>query len=204
MPRIFNTFCIAIALLIITILTGCGTHATKGAVQGGSMGAISGAVGGMVTALVFGGNVADSAARGAIYGGAVGATSGAISGSQKDAQVKQQQEAELAKLKSAIGNDAYEGLGALAVCDYQTSLDKAAKAKHNDNADYALAGLWLEILSYADKRNEQKARDLFPALIEKDNKIKSATQAEDTMRKALNSLMDIREEYNKSRVCSSS
>jgi predicted small secreted protein len=195
---------ISIACLLISAITftGCNTYAGKGAAEGAATGAISGAVGGMFTSLIFGGDVMEGAARGAVWGGAVGGTAGAISGSQVDKQIEQQQAAEYAALKAKIGNDAYAGLSALADCDYKTSLDKAADAQRSSNSDFALAGNWLEVLSYADKRDEQQARSLFPAIIETDNKIKTAAQAEDTMRKALNSLMDIREEYKKPRVCS--
>ena len=64
-----------------------------------------------------------------------------------------------------------------------------------------MAGLWLEVLNYGDKRDEAKARSLFPTLVEKDWDIKNETQAEDIMSKSLNELMNIREEYNMPRVC---
>lgn len=63
------------------------------------------------------------------------------------------------------------------------------------------AGLWLEVLNYADQRDETRARSLFPTLVEKDWDIKTESQAEETMRKSLNGLMDIRQEYNLPRVC---
>jgi hypothetical protein len=64
-----------------------------------------------------------------------------------------------------------------------------------------LAGLWLEVLNYGDQRDEAKARSLFPTLVKKDWDINSESQAEDVMRKSLNRLMDIRQEYNIPRVC---
>ena len=140
-------------------------------------------------------------ARGAVYGGAVGATAGAIAGSQADKKAKAQQDAGLAQLRKDIGEDAYNGLVALADCEHDVSLRQAAKAQQASNPNYALAGLWLEVLSYADQRDEAKARALFPTLVEKDWDIKSEAQAEEVMRKSLNELMNIREEYKLPRVC---
>lgn len=198
------TFLVLVIFGLSSQLTGCAadSHTAQGAGKGAATGTISGAVGGLVSALVFGGNPGEAAARGAVYGGAVGATAGAMAGSEADRQVKQQQEAQLEKLRQKIGNDTFEGLKALAECRYDVSLQQASKAQKSENPNYSLAGLWLEVLTYADKKDETKARSLFPKLVEKDWDIKSDAQAEEQMRKALNSLMDIREEYNLPRVCS--
>ncbi len=188
---------------LVTQLVGCasGSYTAKGAGQGAKSGAITGAVGGLVTGLVFGGDPLESAARSAVYGGAVGATAGAMAGSEADKNIKAQQEAELEKLRKDIGEDAYNGLEALADCEHDVSLRQATKAQRSQNPNYALAGLWLEVLSYADQREEAKARALFPTVVEKDWHIESEAQAEDVMRKALNKLMVIREDYQLPRVC---
>ena len=190
---------------LVTQLAGCASdsYTAKGASRGAVTGAVSGAVGGLVSALVFGGDPVDRAARGAVYGGAVGATAGAIAGSEVDKKAKAQQEAGLAQLRKDIGEDAYNGLGALADCKHDVSLRQATKARQSQNPNYSLAGLWLEVLSYADQREEAKARALFTSLVEKDWDIKSEAQAEEVMRKALNELMIIRQEYQLPRVCGS-
>ena len=202
--RLLIPLLVLVIVGLVTQLTGCASdsYAAKGAGKGATTGAVSGAVGGIFSALVFGGDPAEAAARGAVYGGAAGATAGAIAGSEEDRQVKQQQEAQLAKLRQKIGDDTFTGLEALADCRHDVSLQQAAKAQKSENPNYALAGLWLEVLSYADQKDETKARSLFPTLVKKDWNIKSETQAEEAMRKALNSLMDIREEYKLPRVCS--
>lgn len=206
--RIFQPYKIAmfgfVLIWLVVQLTGCASdsYAAKGAGKGATTGAVSGAVGGIFTALVFGGDPAEAAARGAVYGGAVGGTAGAIAGSEADRQVKQQQDAQLAKLRQKIGDETFTGLEALADCRHDVSLQQASKAQKLENPNYALAGLWLEVLTYADQKDETKARSLFPTLVNKDWDIKSEAQAEETMRKALNSLMDIREEYKLPRVCS--
>jgi hypothetical protein len=184
--------------------TGCATdsHTAKGAGQGATAGAVSGAVGGLVSALVFGGDPAEAAARGAVYGGAVGATAGAMAGSQVDRQVNQQRESELQALRQRIGDETFKGLEALADCNHEVSLQQARKSQASSNPNYALAALWLEVLTHADKRDEATARSMFSELVEKDWNIKTEAEAESKMRSALNALMDIREEYNLPRVCS--
>lgn len=184
-------------------IVGCASdsYTAKGAARGATSGAVAGAVGGLVSALVFGGDPVESAARGAVYAGAAGAAGGAMAGSQVDKQVQQQREAELAKLRREIGDDAFEGLEALADCRHDVSLRQAAKAQQSKNPNYALAGLWLEVLNYGDQRDETRARSLFPTVVEKDWDIKTEAEAEDIMRKALNELMNIRQEYNLPRVC---
>lgn len=203
----YRSYRIFLAVIIVLWfglqMAGCASdsYTAKGATRGATSGAVAGAVGGLVSALVFGGDPVESAARGAVYAGAAGAAAGAMAGSQVDRQVQQQREAELAKLRREIGDDAFESLEALADCRHEVSLRQAAKAQQSKNPNYALAGLWLEVLNYGDQRNEAKARRLFPTLVEKDWDIKSESQAEDMMRKSLNALMDIRQEYNLPRVC---
>jgi hypothetical protein len=185
------------------LLGGCASdsNTAEGAGRGAVTGGVSGAVGGLVGSLVFGGNPAEAAARGAVYGGAVGATAGAMAGSQADRQISEQQEQDAADLRERIGDDAFGGLEALAECRHDVAVAQAAKAQKSENPNYALAGLWLEVLSYADQQNEAKARGLFPTVVEKDWDVESEAQAEETMRGALTKLMDIRESHRLPRVC---
>jgi hypothetical protein len=182
---------------------GCASdsYAARGAAGGAKSGAVAGAVGGLVTSLVFGGDPLDAAARGAVYGGAVGATAGGMAGAEQDKAVAAQREAELERLKQQIGPDAFEGLAALAECRHAEALAMAGKARQSENKDYSLAGLWLAVLTYGDSRCETEARGLFPDLISLDPDVRDAAEAEETMRKGLTRLMDIREEYKLPRVC---
>ena len=190
-----------IAILCLVALTACSTHSAKRAGEGAAMGAVVGAAGGMVSALIFGGNVGEAAARGAVWGGTTGAVAGGISGSQQDQMKKAQQDKTIEKLKADLGEDAFNGLVALTDCKHEVALGYARTAARSENKDYALAGLWLEILAFADQKKEDKARQLFPDLIAKDSKISLEAQAEETMRKALQRLMDIRGEYNLPKTC---
>jgi hypothetical protein len=197
-----NRFTFLPVVILGVLLSACGEYAAKGAGTGATTGAVSGAVGGLVSALVFGGDAGDAMARGAVYGGAVGATAGAMSGAQVDQKVEQQRQETAEALRTKIGDDAYDGLEALADCKYDVSLRQAELARQSDNPNFSLAGLWLEVLSYADQGNEARARELYPEVVAKDWNIKSEAEAEAEMRKTLTRLMDIREQYNMPRVCS--
>ena len=193
-------------ILVVSLclqLSGCasGSHAAKGAKKGAAQGAAAGAVGGLLSALVFGGDPLDRAARGAVYGGAIGATTGGIAGNQRDKQIQAQQQASLASLKNEIGEDAFEGLASLAECRYQLTLKRAAYARQSVNPNYQLAGLWLEVITFADSRQEGRARSLFPALVAEDRDINNTVQAEQVMRQAIGELTDIRREYKLPLVC---
>ena len=198
---------IAIVVMACAIVVACssGSQASKGAKQGATTGAVAGAVGGMVTALVFGGNVADAGARGAVAGGSSGAVVGGMSGSQRDKQIAEQQvsqqEARLAELKKKLGDDAYDGMVALARCNYAVADANADVAMKSGNANHELAGLWIKVLSSADQRNEPEARARFPQIVVQDKKIKSEAEAEQAMREALQQLMDIRVANNLPKVC---
>ncbi len=200
----------ALIILSIAALMACGTQSRKMAAEGATTGAVAGAVGGVVSALVFGGDPGEYAARGAAWGASTGAVTGAMSGARVDeAQRAQQAEAQraeraaqLERLKAEIGEDSFSGLEALADCKHEVALAYARTATRSNNADHALAGRWLEVLTYADRRDEVQARALLPDLVAKDPKLQSEAQAEENMRKALQSLMNIREEYELPRVCS--
>lgn len=189
------------ALILGLQVTACGEYATKGAGTGATTGAVSGAVGGLVSALVFGGDPAEAAARGAVYGGAVGATAGAMGGAQVDKKIAEQRKATEQELRNSIGDDAFKGLQALADCEHDVSLQQAGLARKSSNPNYALAGLWLEVLSYADKGDQAQATTLFPEIVETDWDIKTEAEAETTLQATLKKLGDIREEYKLPRTC---
>ena len=185
----------------VLIIGACSSQTGQRAGQGAATGAVAGAAGGVVSALIFGGDVGEAAARGAAWGGSMGAVGGAISGAQQDSAMKKQQEDAVAKLKLKLGDDAFNGLVALTNCKHDVAANHANTAKNLENSEYALAGRWLEILTLADQREEDKARALFPDVIAKDPKVGSEAQAEESMRKALQGLMKIRAEHNLPQTC---
>ena len=118
-----------------------------------------------------------------------------------DKKTEQQKEAKFAKLRDEIGEENFAGLEALADCKHDQSLRAAEKGRQSKNPNYALAGLWLEVLSYADQGQESQARGLFPALVKQDWNIDTTVQAESKMREGTTALGNIREEYDRPRVC---
>ena len=195
---------IAIKLLVlgcVILLSACSKQSVQRAGEGATMGAVVGAAGGMVSALVFGGDVGEAAARGAVWGASTGAASGAMIGAKENQVKKDQQAAAIEKLKSTLGEDAFNGLAALTNCKHEIALGYARTSANLDDKNHALAGLWIEVLTYADSRQEDQARALFADLVAKDPRISSEGQAEESMRKALQKLMDIRGEFNLPRIC---
>lgn len=204
-----------IFFLLSVQISGCASNsqASKGAKQGAAQGAAAGAVGGLVSALVFGGDPIDRAARGAVYGGTVGAVSGGISGSNRDKQLQAQkqaqaqaqtqavQEKELQALKKEIGKPAFNSLAALAECQHELALKRARKAQKSENPNHRLAGLWLEVLSYADLQQDEQLEKLLPRIVKEDWDVQSLAQAEQVTREAAAELITIRKEYGLPLVC---
>lgn len=197
-----NTVKAAGLILCLLILSGCGTQSAKRAGQGAAIGGLSGAAGGMVSALIFGGDVAEAAARGAAWGATSGAVSGAIVGSQEDKQVSQKAMADAEKqLKERLGEDGLAGLSALATCKHRVAIGYAETAQESSNEAYALAGLWLEALTYVDQGEEQKAKELVPEIIAADDTITTEADADKSMKDAIQGLLNIRKQYNLPEKC---
>ncbi|RCK33494.1 hypothetical protein TH9_11505 [Thalassospira xiamenensis] len=195
----------ATALVLAFAISGCTGKTGEYAGRGAGVGAISGAVGGFVTAAIFGGNPIEAAARSTVYGVAAGATAGAISGAAADAQQEETfraaQQEKQDRIRAKIGDDAFAGLTALAKCDHAAALSNAATATGSTNADYALAGLWLEAITYSDQAREDTTRGLYPDIIAADPKIDDTTGAEARRRELIEGLTRIRGEYDLPTVC---
>ena len=208
-PRPVTHLSLLILLGFAMQISGCATdsNAAKGAGKGATTGALAGAVGGMATALIFGGDVGEAAARGAVYGGASGAVVGGMSGASVDKQVAAQEQAErdkqIAEFRDEIGADAYNGFVALAECKYDIAIANAREARKSRNRDHALAGLWIEILTEADRESPDAASELFPELVSSDKQIKTVGDAESRTGKALVQLGEIRVEYDLPKDCTS-
>jgi len=194
-------------LIAAPFIGGCASdsQAAKGAASGAGTGALAGAASGLVGALVFGGDPVDAAARGAVYGGTAGAVAGGISGSKQDKAIAAAQQAEsekkLAALRNDIGDDAFNGVVALAECKYEVAAANAAVARGSKTRDHALAGLWLDVLVVADQRREGDARAKFPELIKQDRDIRTDADAEAAMRDGLQALAQARQNNGLPAVC---
>ena len=200
------------ALLIVSyaaLSSGCAkdSYAAKGAAEGAKTGAIAGAVGGIVTSMIFGGNVADAAARAAVFGASSGAVVGGMAGSNIDkvenapSAPPADPENDLARMRDELGVDAYNGIVALSDCKHDVAIANAREARNSDNADYQLAGLWIEALAEADRQQEPAARDLYPEIVQRDDELTSNSDAEARLRNGLQELGDIRVTYGMPAVC---
>lgn len=190
-------------LVPIFMFSACSKQSAQRAGQGAATGAVVGAAGGVVSALVFGGDVGDAAARGAVWGGSTGAAAGAMSGAVADSnQKKAQQASEIEALRKQLGDDAFQGLVALVECKHEVAQGYGRTAAQSDNPDYSLAGLWVQVLAYADNGQDDQARGLLPDIVAKDSKLSSEAQAEAEMQKARQKLIEIRQAYKLPKRCS--
>jgi hypothetical protein len=186
----------------LVVAYGCGTTSRQMAGQGAGQGAAAGAVGGLLSAVIFGGDPVGAAARGAVWGASTGAVVGAMQGSQVDKQRSAQQEQQqIAQLRAEIGNDAYAGLEALVDCKHDVALGYSREATKARNRDHALAGLWLEALSYADRGDRQQANAVLPRIAKAAPNISDAKQAATVLQETEGSLRDIRAHYGLARQC---
>ena len=186
--------------------SGCAkdTYAAKGAAEGAKTGAIAGAVGGMVTSMIFGGNVLEAGARAAVFGASSRAVVGGMAGSNVDKQVSAPPadvENQLAQMRDELGVDSYNGIVALSDCKHDVAIANAREAGRSGNPDYQLAGLWIEALAEADRQQEPAARALYPAIVERDDKLSSNSDAEARLREGLRELGEIRASFGMPAVC---
>jgi len=186
------------------ILSGCSGTSGQRAAEGAGTGALAGAAGGLVSGLLWGGDPLESAAKGAVVGATSGAVVGGVSGAQADkAQAQAQQQNEIAELRSQIGEDAFAGITALAKCNHGVAEANAQVAAKSTNSNYALAGLWVEAISLADRGDLAGAQALYSEIIQWDRSVESTDQAEAELQGALVKLQDIRQQYDLPRTCSS-
>ena len=168
------------------------------------VGAAAGAVGSMFTAAIFGGDIGDAAARGAVWGASAGAVSGAIQGSAEDARNKERaleerrrrQQAELKRLQAEIGDDAFAGLEALTTGKHEVAIAYARTAARSSNPSYALAGHWLEVLTYRDSAQNAEVEHHLPHLVELDPDVENLSDARATLAELTDGLAEIRTEFD--------
>jgi hypothetical protein len=201
--------CAGILLAAISAFSvaGCASdsYAARGASQGAGTGALAGAVGAAATSLIFGGNVGEAAARGAVYGGTSGAVVGGMAGAQTDRRVEEQEQAEqerrINEFREEIGTDAFNGFVALAECKHEIALANAREAQKSRNRDFALAGLWIEALTEADRDRPEAAQAILPRIVSDDREVPDQAGAEQRLRDALEQIGEIRTDYDLPATC---
>jgi len=192
--------------LVAFFVVGC-AGAGEGAVKGAAGGALAGAASGLITALVWGGDAGEHMVRGAQAGATVGAIGGAIDGSsraraEEENQAAQEQR-ELDQFRHDIGDDAYNGVVALVDCKHAAAIANAENAAESTNGNHALAGLWVQALSYADQDDASGLDVVGNEIVRWDREISNTTQFESALKNAHNDLLDIRSEYHLPRTCAS-
>jgi len=199
--------CVVVATSVMLCVSGCASdsYAAKGASKGAGTGAVAGAVGAAATALIFGGNVGEAAARGAVYGGTSGAVVGGMSGAEADRQVAAQEQADyerrVQEFRDKIGSDAFNGFVALAECKHDVALANAREAQKSRSHDFALAGLWVEALTEADRGQAQAATAMLPAIVDQDRDITDVAGAQARLAEALAGIGEIRTRYDLPASC---
>lgn len=187
-----------IIMIITALLAGC-AGAGQGAMEGAAGGALAGAAGGLVSALVWGGDPGEHMARGATAGAAVGAVGGAVQGSQrakaeKDYKAAQEQQ-EIEQFRRDIGNDAFDAVVALAECRQEVAIANAKVAANATNANHALAGLWVQALTFEDQGDQASLDAITPEIIQWDRGINDADHFNRELKSGYQDLIDIRAEY---------
>ena len=194
-----------LALALAGLTLGCTSNQKAGAAKGGTRGAVAGAAAGVVGALIFGDDVGDAAARGAVWAGTAGAVSGAMAGTDADRreaeQERKQAEKKLRELRKRIGEDAFNGLAALADCKHEVALAYASTAARSENAAYAEAAIWLRAMTYVETGQEGQAAELYPELVEKDEHAKDVDDVRERVMHALETVRDYREKEGRPRFC---
>jgi hypothetical protein len=173
--------------------------------KGAAGGAVAGAASGLISAIVWGGDPGEHMARGATAGATVGAIGGAIEGSskaraEKDYQAAQEQR-ELEMFRRDIGDDAFDAVVALVDCKHGVALANAKVAAESMNSNHALAGLWVQALSFADQGDAAALDQMTPEIIHWDRQIANKTQFDSELKNVHNDLVDIRIEYHLPRTC---
>lgn len=196
------TAVIAILMMFLLIITGCGPNSARQAGQGAAIGGVSGAAAGMVGALIWGGNVGEAAARGAAWGATSGAVSGAIVGGQQDNREKEQERIKAEKeLKEKLGDDGFAGLAALAACKHKVALGYAETAQESSKEKYQQAGLWLEAITYRDQGDSVSAGKVIEEIKASGWKDHSGAEVDKLAEEAYKGLINIRKSEGLPEVC---
>lgn len=205
LARLFQAGRKGIVLVVASLVVAC-AGAGEGAMKGAGAGALAGAASGLVSALVWGGDPGEHMARGATAGATIGAIGGAVEGSsrakaEKDRTAAQEQR-ELEQVRRDIGNESFDAVVALAECKQEVAIANARAAARSTNSNHALAGLWIQALTFADQGDEASLAALTPDIIQWDREINDQTQFDHELKDAYQGLVDIRAEYALPLSCS--
>ena len=120
---------------------------------------------------------------------------------QVAAQERAEYEKRLQQFREEIGTDAFNGFVALAECKHDVALANAREAQKSRSHDFALAGLWVEALTEADRGQDQAATAMLPAIVDKDRDIKDVAGAQARLDETLAEIGEIRTQYDLAPSC---
>lgn len=113
---------------------------------------------------------------------------------------RQQQEPEM--FRRDIGNDAFDGVVALAECKQEVAIANGRVAAQSTNSNHALAGLWVQALTFQDQRNETGLDGIRAEIIQWDRSIEDESAFDRELADVYQGLLDIRAEYLQPVNCS--
>ena len=192
-------------LIFASLANGC-AGAGEGAVKGAAGGALAGAASGLVSALVWGGDPGEHMARGATAGATIGAIGGAVDGSararaERDYRASQEQR-EIEQIRREIGSDAFDGVVALAECKHEVALANARVAERSTNSNHALAGLWVQALTFEDQGDSASLDAIEPEIVRWDRGVNDTRQFRQELDAGHGELVQIRLEHSLPPSCS--
>lgn len=146
-----------------------------------------------------GGDPGEYMARGAAVGATVGAVGGAVEGSSRaraeEEQKARQEQQELDAIRRDVGDDAFNAIVALVECEQEVAIANARVAARSKNSNHALAGLWIQALSFAETGDDAGLQAITPDIVRWDREISDAEQFDHELKGAYQDLIDIRAEY---------
>ena len=95
----------------------------------------------------------------------------------------------------------FAGVVALVDCKHPVALANAQDATDSTNGNHALAGLWVQALTFADLGDVSGLHEVTPEIIRWDRAIANTSQFNIELEKAHDDLMDIRSDYMPPRSC---
>lgn len=160
----------AIGLMVSLPSINAQSNASRGAAKGAGEGALIGAIAGAI----FGdGDVLGNAAEGAFIGGSVGAIAGALAGGSVD----RRERAQFEQMIRQFGEDNLRGYVEMMQCNYDKAIALFRVGELASVRDHKLAAIWLQAIAEKDRKNVEKAEEVYKRIIEEDPDIDDMEQA---------------------------
>ena len=100
-----------------------------------------------------------------------------------------------------MGHYNYDGFVALANCQYDEALALAARGQQYKDRYHAVAGLWLEAITYADQARYDEAEKLYPTLEKNDPDLVDRSDTERTLKEGVREVRNSRVDFDRDPQC---